>query len=285
MTHWLADAIRKVLQGHRFTLYIPDLDWEALNRTLGITRTGSHLVPFRNAVVDTEDDGIDKMAELVIRILNIPRDEFSKEVPLTAYGLDSLSASRLAFSLHGLVEITQIQLLADITFEDLMKRVTDRAGPNSSPQEQNLSVQNLKAQAMNDMLTFYTSDFPRRPLDLITSPMPQAEVVLLTGTTGALGANILVQLVDSLEVKRVYAFNRPSPGGISLKFRQQERLKMEGLPASYVDHEKLVLVEGDASLPNLGIAPELHNEVRHTEPLTTLTHDLIAFEYCNAYNS
>lgn len=267
MIRWLEDGIRKILDGHQFWLYIPDLDWEALNRTLGMTKMGSHLVPFKTSTSSAPEDDSDKMSRIVMKVLNISPEEFSYEVPLTSYGLDSLSASRLSFSLHSMLEVSQIQLLADMTFEDLLNRVSQVANDTSVYEQETSSLKQAKAEVMNKMLSKYTCAFPARSTELSDTQPSTEDVILLTGTTGALGANILAHLVDSPAVKLVYAINRPSQDGISLLERQKRRLENEGLLPSYADCNKVVLIEGDASLPDLGINFELMEKVCFNKPL------------------
>jgi hypothetical protein len=69
--------------------------------------------------------------------------------------------------------------------------------------------------AMRRMIHTYSVDMPHlaegsgsRRTSRIT---PGGDVILLTGTTGALGSELLVDLLASESVSRVYAFNRPAP--------------------------------------------------------------------------
>jgi thioesterase domain-containing protein len=66
--------------------------------------------------------------DVVLKVLDVDKGDFSSEVPLTAYGLDSLLASKLAVALRPWASITQLQLLADITFEGIQQRIEDNAG-------------------------------------------------------------------------------------------------------------------------------------------------------------
>ena len=61
--------------------------------------------------------------QAVCRILAVKEEEISIDVPLTTYGLDSLSAAGLSYALQPLLTISQMQLLADITIRDLQRRL------------------------------------------------------------------------------------------------------------------------------------------------------------------
>ncbi|KAJ7342604.1 hypothetical protein DFH08DRAFT_1082134 [Mycena albidolilacea] len=65
--------------------------------------------------------------ELLLRFLDISRDDFLPEVPFTSYGLDSLSAVRLSVALQPSLSITQLQLLGHMTFVELEARVHRQA--------------------------------------------------------------------------------------------------------------------------------------------------------------
>lgn len=110
--------------------------------------------------------------------------------------------------------------------------------------------------AMKHMVEKYTSDFP---VHVPRTAAPREDVVLLTGTTGGLGASLLATLVDSPEVSRVYAVNRK--GQDSLVDRQRAVLEDRGHDThSILTSSKVVFVEtelGDA----LGLPPHLYEEV------------------------
>jgi thioester reductase-like protein len=90
-------------------------------------------------------------------------------------------------------------------------------------------------------------------------------VILLTGSTGALGASALTQFVDDPKVSRIYAINRRSSA--SLIMRQKDGLLERGFDASYADSPKVILLEADFSKPNFGFERSVFEEVR-----TSITH-------------
>ncbi|EJD42002.1 NAD(P)-binding protein, partial [Auricularia subglabra TFB-10046 SS5] len=76
--------------------------------------------------------------------------------------------------------------------------------------------------------------------------------VLITGTTGALGSNLLAQLLASPDVSRVYALNR-SHASQALPKRQAASLIDQGLDPALLCLQKLVLLEGDTTQRELGL--------------------------------
>ncbi|KAH7912486.1 acetyl-CoA synthetase-like protein [Hygrophoropsis aurantiaca] len=107
-----------------------------------------------------------------------------------------------------------------------------------------------KPEELQSILTRYTSDFPKH---VPSAEAPSRDVVLVTGTTGALGCGVLAHLAKSDSVQTVYAFNRSSSKGESLLRRQQEALRTRGYSPDIATQPKVVLVEGDLSATGLDI--------------------------------
>jgi thioester reductase-like protein len=84
-------------------------------------------------------------------------------------------------------------------------------------------------------------------------PLPKQLVVLITGTTGNLGSELLVRLLRDERVKTIYAFNRQSTES-DIRRRHEERLFDRGFSPELLDSEKLVYLEGDLAAENLGLS-------------------------------
>ncbi|KAH7908666.1 polyketide synthase [Hygrophoropsis aurantiaca] len=118
----IEDGIR-LLEIQDFWLYVPDYDWYHMQRDFGASPIYGHLVTAPEDVDSmTTDEPSMSLQGLVLQFLDVASEDFSPEVPFTSYGLDSLSAGRLAYALKPHVAITQLQLLADISLNDLMER-------------------------------------------------------------------------------------------------------------------------------------------------------------------
>lgn len=114
-----------------------------------------------------------------------------------------------------------------------------------------------RAQILRDIVLRYTSTFPSRPTELL-DPHDGQDVVLLTGTTGGLGAHILLHLLKDLTVGRVYALNRASA---SMK-QQRDTFIRNGLDEDALDSPKLKFLTGDLSQPSFGLDLTVYKEVR-----------------------
>lgn len=86
-------------------------------------------------------------------------------------------------------------------------------------------------------------------------------VILLTGTTGSLGAQILESLLQDPRVQTVYTLDRPSSSK-SVTQRQFERFVDKDLNVDLLKSSRLVSLEGEASHRNLGLDSAVYDEVR-----------------------
>ncbi|GLB38113.1 putative acetyl-CoA synthetase-like protein [Lyophyllum shimeji] len=100
----------------------------------------------------------------------------------------------------------------------------------------------------------------------------RGEVVLLTGSTGNLGAEILAALLADGRVGRVYALNRaPKEAGKTMRERHVERFVDKALDVGLLSSERLVFVEGDTALPRLGLEEGVYAQIR--DSVTVIIHN------------
>ncbi|KAK0189610.1 KR domain-containing protein [Armillaria mellea] len=246
----LEDGLKK-LRSEPFWLYIPDLSWADVQTFCGSSPLYNHLVPPQAASSeDTTTNYKVSVEELVCHSLNISNEEISPEVPLTAYGLDSLSASRLSLALRPILTITQLQLLGDVSIQDLWDLVEKNsdhgAGENGKLHGDTISQgpsidPDSRVDAMHAMVQAYSENFPPVSKQRTTSPI--GKVVLVTGTTGALGCHILANLIFDPDVLHVYAVNRP--GDVPVDERQQRAFLDRDL---HVSMKKVTMMEVDLSV-------------------------------------
>jgi NAD(P)-dependent dehydrogenase (short-subunit alcohol dehydrogenase family) len=116
-----------------------------------------------------------------------------------------------------------------------------------------------KVDGMLNMVERYSQDLPSHVHDP-SKATPQGDVVLLTGTTGGLGAEILSTLAADPSISKVFAVNRPNPA-VDLLARQKATFAERGLDPSALDSGKVDLVEADLSLPGFGLPEYKLSEV------------------------
>lgn len=123
------------------------------------------------------------------------------------------------------------------------------------------STDNLKdvarVSALQAAVSKYTYEFPLRPKSLVKRPNT-GDVVLVTGTTGGFGCNILAQLSHDPTVTKVYALNRPSDDTVQ---RQVHAMQKQGLLEDCLRAPKFEMVEGDLSKHHLGLEEAVYEKV------------------------
>lgn len=111
-----------------------------------------------------------------------------------------------------------------------------------------------KRQELRALVDKYTQSFPTFKGG--KSELGRASggaIVLLTGSTGSLGSNILAKLINNPGVKRVYTMSRPSSDGMSAKERHVKSFERESLEVMLLDDKKVLFLEGDAAHADFGI--------------------------------
>ena len=108
----------------------------------------------------------------------------------------------------------------------------------------------------------YGSNFPEHTQSTALNKMRSGDVVLITGTTGSIGASTLAELLESPKVEKVYALSRFHRKGLPLIIRQKLALINQGLRGDLIHSEKLVILEGDLARPCLGLDESIRQEVR-----------------------
>lgn len=184
----------------------------------------------------------------------------------------SLSATHLRNRILGAlrkssdpgIKMASAHIPSNIIFESptiklLSARITTIVNGNGTGRGINFVEQNK--QAVNAMIEKYSLGL-NGPVNgvLPNSRVIEPAVVLLTGSTGGLGSFLLLELLKSHAVQRVYAFNRPSSSK-SIAGRQELAFKERGLQIELLDSNKLVYVEADASLEKCGLSSAQYEEV------------------------
>lgn len=117
--------------------------------------------------------------------------------------------------------------------------------------------------AMQEMVDRYTVSLPSRfSLPVPQSPPSTKQTVLLTGSTGSLGSNLLAQLLADERVERVWAVNRHSKDKTIVE-RQKESFIDKDLDVKLLDLDgtKLMYVEAELSEDYLGLDKSLYDQV------------------------
>lgn len=85
-------------------------------------------------------------------------------------------------------------------------------------------------------------------------------VVILTGSTGSLGAHLLAILLKEPQITKVFTLDR----GEHIAARQKRSFSEKALPITILASEKLIRVTVDLSRDDLGIDSRILDEVRNS---------------------
>ncbi|KAH9475908.1 putative NRPS-like protein biosynthetic cluster [Psilocybe cubensis] len=176
-------------------------------------------------------------------------------------GVDSLGATILrrrivnAMKMNDMLKASQLVSYSTIYKNSSVEKLAHfLVGAIANPEGNNAI--NLKK---DDTIELMINKFANG-LSVQDQPVDGA-VVLLTGSTGNLGAQILEALLRDSRVSRVYALNRTSSGTQSLKERQFERFVDKGFDVGLLESPRLVLLEGDASQKGLGLSTHVYSQI------------------------
>ncbi|KAG6827401.1 putative NRPS-like protein biosynthetic cluster [Tricholoma furcatifolium] len=195
----------------------------------------------------------------------LSKNELSSSVDLFEQGFDSLSATILRLRIVGAlrgsdaekVRLAALRLTQNLVYSyPTVQKLAAHIIALSTADRGSLTVIDSDRRAqIEGMIDTYSVglDGPSQSTSLLrTSPA----VVLLTGSTGNLGSEILAALLEDARVEHVYAFNRPSQETFLVEQRQLNVFNKRGLKAELLSSDKVSYLSGDATQANLGLDEE-----------------------------
>ncbi|CAL1703594.1 unnamed protein product [Somion occarium] len=111
--------------------------------------------------------------------------------------------------------------------------------------------------SIEDLIAKYSANLPAARSVPHGTP-PSEIVVVLTGSTGGLGAHLLASLLEEPNVAKVYTLNR----GNDLVERQKASFVDRGLPVELLSSGKLVQLTADLSLDDIGLDSDVLKEIK-----------------------
>jgi hypothetical protein len=147
------------------------------------------------------------------------------------------------------------------TISSLASAVCDAANPNASPSAAAIDPVVAHVTEMKKMIEKYSAYLTTHRKTTPNGDGPQVnghpnEVIVLTGSTGALGSQLLVQLYALPSTRKIYALNRKAKGR-TLVDRQAAALADRGFDPSILGEDKIALIEAELEEADLGMSDEL----------------------------
>ncbi|KAJ7776525.1 putative aminoadipate reductase [Mycena maculata] len=237
----------------------PPVEWDAVRiqewlLALAVTLCNSTAMsPTR----DLFQQGFDSLTATIFR-LRIMRALRSQDDPVVARAADA---------------VPQNLVYAHPTIAELADHLSALvAGRPTETEEGGVQIENLIAKYGSGLASTGT----QKP------HATEAVVVLLTGSTGSLGSQILASLLKDDRVSKIYAFNRPSASR-TLVERHLDIFNERGLDPLLLASPKLVFVEGQANQDNLGLTSALYEEIRNL--VTMIIHNAWTVDFNSVLSS
>lgn len=73
--------------GERISLYVPNLNWDAIYTSVSESPLYNHLVKIDTTLDEREvEDPYDVLQEIALKFVDASGDDFERNIPLTSYG-------------------------------------------------------------------------------------------------------------------------------------------------------------------------------------------------------
>ncbi|KAF9770435.1 hypothetical protein IL306_012028 [Fusarium sp. DS 682] len=200
-------------------------------------------------VLDMRDDGslIQSIINLFVTKLGV--EKLSPDTDFFSVGVDSLQVMTAANMLRSALRragvdastISPRVFYRNPTAKGLAAYILSLQQGVGEDDEETNEINEIKNQVSK-----YTKNLPA-PKTGKQPPLDNGQTVIVTGTTGSLGAYMLDQLIGLQSVKKVIALNRSEDGGLA---RQPSINETRGLST---DFSKVEFLRADLSLPDLGL--------------------------------
>ncbi|PTB67771.1 acetyl-CoA synthetase-like protein [Trichoderma citrinoviride] len=211
---------------------------------------------------------ISNLEALTHSIVDIVRSQVGKvevdsETDLFSIGVDSMQVLTLSKILRSALESAGVAIdkdtaaaraiYANPTISGLARHLysTVISGDNAGDADEG------EIRAMSRIIEKYTADLPP-PNKSQSHPLDEGQTVIVTGTTGSLGAYMLDQLIKNPRVAKIIAFNRGEDGGRS---RQSAYNATRGLST---DFSKVEFLGVDLSKPLFGLTQAQYDDISAT---------------------
>ncbi|KAF8971811.1 hypothetical protein BDZ97DRAFT_1913708 [Flammula alnicola] len=204
---------------------------------------------------------VDQARELIPGIAIVPSKNLFEQ------GFDSLSATILRRRITGALQsiksdagiaalraITQNTVYNYPTVNALSARILELLVDPHSTGQLKIQVENIE-----QMIRKYSFND-----DVVRNSggrKGDSVVVLITGSTGYLGSQVLEGLLRDSRIAKVYALNRPSADASSVAERHLKRFRDKGLDEELLKSPKLFYLESDYSENNLGLLESVYAQL------------------------
>ncbi|KAF4333936.1 nonribosomal peptide synthetase [Fusarium beomiforme] len=199
--------------------------------------------------LDMSDDDSLTQSIIDLFVTKLGVEKLSPDTDFFSVGVDSLQVMTAANLLRSALRKSDVDastisprvFYRNPTAKELAAFVQSLRHGAGDQDEETMEINEIK-----DQVARYTKDLPS-PKAGKQPPLDHDQTIVVTGTTGSLGAYMLDQLIGLKSVKKVIALNRSEDGGLS---RQPSINETRGLTT---DFSKVEFLHADLSLPDFGL--------------------------------
>lgn len=201
----------------------------------------------------TKPDIVSYISAAVSEILEVP--SIDENADIFALGLDSLQTLRLGQLLQGSLKSARPDLGASFTSPQLyslpsIAQLSDHVynllqGQDSAPDTALLESESDRETRIADLVSKYADDFGRN------------HAVILTGSTGSLGAYLLHELLRDLSVTKIYCLNRSADA----EPRQLQSMREKGLVTCTKFPRRVEFLQAQFGAERLGLDETMYEEM------------------------
>ncbi|KAI0079020.1 acetyl-CoA synthetase-like protein, partial [Panus rudis PR-1116 ss-1] len=168
--------------------------------------------------------------------------------------IGALKSSRDVAAQEAARHVPQDFIFVNPTIQKLAAALTRLLSPSDEYSGTSEEVSHIQ-----EMISKYSSQLPS--LVIASDKTSSTDtVILLTGSTGSLGSEILASLLSDKRISTVYTLNRQS----RTPDRQRSMFAIRGLSAELLSHPKLKPLTGDLSRGDLGLEPKALDQLRNS---------------------
>jgi thioester reductase-like protein len=211
----------------------------------------------------TESDVANQLRGIVSEITSFQK--FDDDVDLFALGMDSLHTLQLCRAIRVKFDLTS-SIAPSLVYkhpsvDSLAREILRLENSTGQPGE---STEKDRLQAMARLLKHYEQKIDQllslgRPSTRSKIIAGGPQVVVLTGSTGAIGSHILQELLSNENIAHIYCLNR----SLDSKSIQINRNRQRRLPCEFPS-DRVTFLTVDLTKPSFGLETETHQKLADT---------------------
>lgn len=222
-------------------------------------------IEIKDAVAPLDISSLESLTQSIVDIVESMTgiSEVESESDIFSLGVDSMQVLTLSRILRSALDFAGLKTSKDavaaraIYANPTIRGLADYLFSTAIIGQNDDDTSAKEISAMVEIISEYSADLPPPNMDQLL-PMDEAQTVIVTGTTGSLGAYMLDRLIENPRVAKVIAFNRGQDGGRS---RQPAYSAARGLNT---DFSKVEFLGVDLSKPYFNLDQAKYHDILAT---------------------